>query len=66
MEGFLSRALPKLHYMRERPGLNSWSSVNLTDFGKIQEQGKSAGNLIIMEGSSETTREAINLDNNFK
>jgi hypothetical protein len=66
MEGFLSRALLKLHYMRERPGLNSWSSVYLTDFGKIQEQGKSAGNLIKIEGSSETTREAIKLDNNFK
>ena len=66
MEGFLSRALPKLHYMRERPGLTSWSSVYVRDFGKIQEQGKSAGNLIKIEGSSETTREAINLDNNFK
>ena len=66
MEGFLSRALLKLHYMRERPSLNSWSSVYLTDFGKIQEQGKSAGNLIKIEGSSETTREAINLNNNFK
>ena len=66
MEGFLSRALLKLHHMRERPDLNSWSSIYLTDFGKIQEQGKSAGNLTICGGSSETKREAIKFDDNFK
>jgi hypothetical protein len=64
MEGLLNRALLKLHYMREHPILNSWSSVYLIDFGKIQEEGQSAGNFIYYEGSSETTCEAIN--NKFK
>jgi Proton-conducting membrane transporter/NADH-Ubiquinone oxidoreductase (complex I), chain 5 N-terminus/LAGLIDADG endonuclease len=64
MEGFLSRALFKLHYMREHPVLNSWSSVYLMNFGKIQEKGQFAGNLD--KGSSETTCEAIQIDNNFK
>ena len=44
MEGLLSRALLKFHYMREHPVFNSWSSVYL-NFGKIQGDGKSAGNL---------------------
>jgi hypothetical protein len=75
MEGLLSRALLKLHYMREHPVFNSWSSVYLLNFGKIQEEGQSAGNFIkeglvstrhssLFEGSSETTCEAIN--NKFK
>jgi hypothetical protein len=64
MEGLLNRALLKLHYMREHPVLNSWSSVYLIDFGKIQEEGQSAGNFVNYEGSSETTCEAIN--NKFK
>ena len=64
MEGFLSRALLKLHYMRGHTILNSWSSVYL-NFGKIQEEEKSAGNFIY-KGSSETTREAIKLNENFK
>jgi hypothetical protein len=64
MEGFLSRALLKLHYMRESPVFNSWSSIYLINFGKIQEEGKSAGNLLIKD-SSETTCEAI-FNNNFK
>ena len=73
MEGLLSRALLKLHYMREHPVIiNSWSSIYSTlgltqwqrlNFGKIQEEGQSAGNFI---GSSETTREAIKLDEKFK
>jgi len=66
MEGLLKRALLKLHYMREHPVLNSWSSVYLIDFGKIQEEGQFAGNFINYEGSSETTREAININDKFK
>ena len=66
MEGLLNRALLKLHYMREHPVLNSWSSVYLLDFGKIQGEGQSAGNFIKFEGSSETTCEAININNKFK
>ena len=49
MEGFLSRALFKLHYMREYPVIISWSTVYL-NFGKIQEEGQSAGNFL---GSSD-------------
>lgn len=64
MEGFFSRALLKLHYMREHPVIISWSSIYLINFGKIQEEGQSAGNFIL-KGSSETTREAI-INNNFK
>lgn len=66
MEGLLSRALLKLHYMREYPVINSWSSILVLNFGKIQEEGKSAGNIGNTEGSSETTCEAIKLNNNFK
>jgi hypothetical protein len=62
MEGFLSRALFKLHYMREYPVIISWSTVYL-NFGKIQEEGQSAGNFL---GSSETTREGININEKFK
>jgi len=62
MEGFLSRALFKLHYMREYPVIISWSTVYL-NYGKIQEEGQSAGNFL---GSSETTREEINIDEKFK
>ena len=58
MEGLLSRALLKFHYMREHPVFNSWSSVYL-NFGKIQGEGKSAGNLKLSKGSSETTCETI-------
>lgn len=66
MEGLLSRALLKLHYMREHPVMNFWSSVHLMSFGKIQEEGQSAGNFGYIEGSSETTCEAIKLDEKFK
>jgi hypothetical protein len=71
MEGFFGRALPKLHYMREHPVthffrvLNSWSSIYLLNFGKIQEEGQSAGNIVLNNGSSETTREAIKLNDKF-
>jgi Proton-conducting membrane transporter/NADH-Ubiquinone oxidoreductase (complex I), chain 5 N-terminus/LAGLIDADG endonuclease len=65
MEGLWRRALLKLHYMREHPVLNSWSSILLLNFGKIQEEGKYAGNFNY-KGSSETTCEAIKLNENFK
>lgn len=66
MEGLLNRALLKLHCMREHPDINSWSSVHLLNFGKIQEEGQSAGNLGITKGSSETTCEAIKFNDKFK
>lgn len=74
MEGLLNRALLKLHYMREYPVMISWSSVHLMNFGKIQEEGQSAGNFVggdeasssTNKGSSETTREVIKLDEKFK
>jgi len=69
MEGFLDRALVKLHYMREHPVINSWSSVMAAsppNFGKIQEEGQSAGNFILNKGSSETTCEAIKINERFK
>jgi hypothetical protein len=66
MEGLLNRALLKLHYMREYPVINSWSTVHLMNFGKIQEKGQFAGNFVLNEESSETTCEAIKLDEKFK
>lgn len=74
MEGLLDRALLKLHYKREYPVFNSWSSVTSVNFGKIQEEGQSAGNFMAAtaakspadKGSSETIREAIKIDNTFK
>jgi len=67
MEGFLDRALVKLHYMREYPAFNPWSSVTASpNFGKIQEEGQSAGNFILNKGSSETTCEAIKVNDRFK
>lgn len=62
MEGLVKRALIKFYYMRKHPALNSWSSVYL-NFGKIQEEGQSAGNF---KGSSETTREIIYTNEKFK
>lgn len=56
MEGFLSRAFLKLHYMREHPVL-SLGPLKFSLFGKIQDEGQSAGNLI--RSSSETTCEAF-------
>ena len=68
MEGFFLRALLKLCYMRKYPVINSWSSVHLMSFGKIQEKGQPAGNFRsdLNKGSSETTREAIKFDEKFK
>jgi hypothetical protein len=70
MEGLICRALLKLHYMLGYPVtqnmcLNSWSSIYLINFGKIQEKGKSAGNLNFKD-SSETICEAIKLNKDFK
>jgi NADH-ubiquinone oxidoreductase chain 5 len=61
MEGF-NRAFLKLHYMREHPVFIFWSTVYFVSFGKIQNEGQSAGNHVNYLGSSETTREAITLD----
>jgi hypothetical protein len=61
MEG-LNRAFLKLHYMREHPVFIFWSTVYFVSFGKIQNEGQSAGNHVSNLGSSETTREAITLD----
>lgn len=56
MEGFLSRAFLKLHYMREHPVL-SLGPLKFSLFGKIQDKGQLAGNSI--RSSSETTCEAF-------
>ena len=65
MEG-LNRAFLKLYYMREHPVFIFWSTVYFVSFGKTQNEGQSAGNHVINLGSSETTREAITLnDKNF-
>ena len=64
MEGLVNRALFKFYYMREYPVLNSWSSVYL-NFGKIQEEGKSAGNFEPKD-SSETTRKTVYINEKFK
>ena len=66
MEGLLSRALLKLHYKREYPVINFWSSVHLLNFGKTQEEGQSAGNFVLNKKSSETRCEAIKLNEKFK
>ena len=74
MEGFFSRALPKFHYMLEHL-YTFWSSIYnrfkpiFLNFGKIQNLRQSAGNLLKINfesGSSETTREKLNLDDKFK
>lgn len=51
--------------------MNSWSSVTSVNFGKIREEGQSAGNFMAEDGqsdkgSSETIREAIKIYNTFK
>ena len=64
MEGFLSGAFLKLHYMREHPVL-SLGPLRFSLFGKIQDEGQSAGNS--KRSSSETTCEAFKLnDAKFK
>lgn len=65
MEG-LYRAFLKLHYMREHPVSIFWSTVYFVSFGKIQNEGQSAGNQMNNLGSSETTREAITLSDKEK
>jgi hypothetical protein len=70
MEGLLTRAFLKLHYMREHPVL-SLGPLKYNLFGKIQDQGQSAGNLFVRKlsnlSSSETTCEAFVLkDSLFK
>lgn len=68
MEGFFlakkTRAFLKLHYMREHPVL-SLGPLRCNLFGKIQDEGQSAGNF--NKSSSETTREVFKLeDDKFK
>lgn len=63
MEGLVTRAFLKLHYMREHPIILRSTSYFVA-IGKILSIGQSAGNQLINTlGSSETTREAITLDN---
>jgi hypothetical protein len=50
MEG-LNRAFLKLHYMREHPVFIFWSTVYFVSFGKIQNEGQSAGNQVSNLGS---------------
>lgn len=50
--------------MREHPVSIFWSTVYFVGFGKIQNEGQSAGNQINNLGSSETTREATTLSDN--
>jgi hypothetical protein len=60
----LKRAFLKLHYMREHLVL-SLGPLRYSLFGKIQDEGKSAGNST--RSSSETTCEAFKLkDDKFK
>jgi len=62
MEGLVTRAFLKLHYMREHPIILR-STCYFVAIGKIPSIGQSAGNRVInTQGSSETTREAITLD----
>lgn len=74
MEGLVTRALVKFHYMQKHPLtlkstsyrfflLNIKKSVTI---GKIFNVGQSAGSLHNIQGSSETTRETIKIDNTFK
>lgn len=58
MEGFW--AFFKVHYMRKYPVFKSESTVNLVNFGKISEEGQSAGT------SLETIRETIKIEDRFK
>jgi hypothetical protein len=65
MEGLYSRALLKLHYIREHSFI-LWSTQKILLFGKIQrrEQEQFVGNQYrnYILGSSETTREALNME----
>lgn len=73
MEGLVSRALLKFHYMREHPfflyvykEIMLKSTSYFVTIGKIFNMGQSAGNLYNKQGSSETKRETIKIDNTFK
>ena len=86
MEGLVTRALVKFHYMQKHPLTLKSTSYRffLTFFlfvineqkkryikksvtiGKIFNVGQSAGFLHNIQGSSETTRETIKIDNTFK
>ena len=65
MEGLLNRAFLKFHYMREHPASLLGPLSRYILFGKIQEQGQFAGNLINNIGSSETTRVIFVLKDSF-
>jgi len=65
MEGLVTRALLKFHYMRGHP-LTFKSTSYFVAIGKILNVGQSAGNLYNKQGSSETLRETIKIDNTFK
>ena len=66
MEGLVKGAFLKLHYMREHPIILRSTSYFIA-IGKILSIGQSAGNqLSDTLGSSETTREAITLNDKFK
>nr|YP_001249315.1 LAGLIDADG endonuclease [Fusarium graminearum]YP_009741038.1 LAGLIDADG endonuclease [Fusarium pseudograminearum]YP_009741100.1 LAGLIDADG endonuclease [Fusarium cerealis]YP_010390541.1 LAGLIDADG endonuclease [Fusarium acaciae-mearnsii]YP_010390597.1 LAGLIDADG endonuclease [Fusarium aethiopicum]YP_010390653.1 LAGLIDADG endonuclease [Fusarium asiaticum]YP_010390765.1 LAGLIDADG endonuclease [Fusarium boothii]YP_010390818.1 LAGLIDADG endonuclease [Fusarium brasilicum]YP_010390921.1 LAGLIDADG e len=58
-------ALLKFHYMRGHP-LTLKSTSYFVAIGKIFNVGQSAGNLYNIQGSSETIRETIKIDNTFK
>jgi len=62
MEGLVTRALFKLHRMREHPIILRYTSCFAANV-KILNVGQSAGNQLNSKvGSSETTREEITLD----
>ena len=65
MEGLVTRALVKFHYMQKHP-LTLKSTSYFVTIGKIFNVGQSAGSLHNIQGSSETTRETIKIDNTFK
>lgn len=65
MEGLLNRAFLKFHYMREHPLILKSNGYFIT-IGKIFNLGQSAGNQYYTLGSSETTRETITLNDDFK
>nr|CDL72485.1 Probable intron-encoded endonuclease 4 n1 TaxNeurospora crassa OR74A RepIDIEND4_NEUCR [Fusarium pseudograminearum CS3220]CDL73111.1 Probable intron-encoded endonuclease 4 n1 TaxNeurospora crassa OR74A RepIDIEND4_NEUCR [Fusarium pseudograminearum CS3427]CDL73196.1 Probable intron-encoded endonuclease 4 n1 TaxNeurospora crassa OR74A RepIDIEND4_NEUCR [Fusarium pseudograminearum CS3487]CDL73291.1 Probable intron-encoded endonuclease 4 n1 TaxNeurospora crassa OR74A RepIDIEND4_NEUCR [Fusarium pseud len=65
MEGLVTGALLKFHYMRGHP-LTLKSTSYFVAIGKIFNVGQSAGNLYNIQGSSETIRETIKIDNTFK
>ena len=66
MEGLVTGALLKFHYMRGHP-LTLKSTSYFVAIGKIFNVGQSAGNhQLELKGSSETTRVTIKIDDKFK